>query len=79
MDSETIIEQNCGNIKQRLMACRSRDIANALRDQLCSELRLNCESSMVNNILNTHVDHLIEEIFDQNGHNKYLEAHNEAQ
>lgn len=78
MDSEKIILQNCGNIKERLLACRSKNVAFALKDRLCSELKLNCQSNMVNNVLNEHVDQLIQEIFDQNGKNKYLEAHYEA-
>jgi len=60
------------------MACRSKSVAYALKDRLCSELKLNCKSSMVNNVLNEHVDLLIQEIFDQHGKNKYLEAHYEA-
>lgn len=78
MDSENIILQNCGNIRERLLACRSKNVAFALKDRLCSELKLNCQSNMVNNVLNEHVDQLIQEIFDQNGKNKYLEAHYEA-
>jgi hypothetical protein len=53
-------------------------VAFALKDRLCSELQLNCESNMVNNVLNEHVDLLINEIFDQNGNNKFLEARHEA-
>jgi hypothetical protein len=78
MNSEKIIQQNCGNIRERLLACRSKSVAFALKDRLCSELKLNCQSNMVNNVLNEHVDQLIQEIFDQNGKNKYLEAHYEA-
>ncbi len=74
MKTEKIIQQNCGNIRERLLACRTKNVAFALKDRLCSELQLNCESNMVNNVLNAHVDLLIGEIFDQNGKNKYLEA-----
>lgn len=73
MDSEKIIETYCGNIRERILACRSRNIAFALKERLCSELKLNCQSDMVNNVLNEHVNHLIDEIFDQDGKNKFLE------
>ncbi len=78
MNTEKIISENCGNIKERLLACRTKNVANALKERLCSELKLNCESNMVNNVLNKHVDLLINDIFDQNGSNKYLEARHEA-
>jgi len=78
MNTEKIIAKNCGNIKDRLLACRTVNVAYALKDRLCSELRLDCESNMVNNVLNAHVDLLINEIFDQDGKNKFLEAHHEA-
>ena len=78
MNIDKVISENCGNIKERLMACRTKNVAFALKDRLCSELRLNCESNMVNNVLNEHVDLLINEIFDQSGNNKFLEARYEA-
>lgn len=79
MHIEKIIETCCGDIRERLLACRSKTIAFALRDRLCSELKLNCESNMVNNVLNEHVDHIIDEIFDQDGKNKHLEAQYDAE
>jgi len=78
MDTEKIIQKNCGNIKERLRACRTINVAFALKERLCSELQLKCESKMVNNVLNEHVDQLINEIFDQDCKNKYLEARHEA-
>jgi len=78
MDSDQTIHKYCGDIRERLLVCRTRHIALELKKRLCSELRLNCESNMVNNVLNAHVDELINEIFDLDGKNKYLEAQNEA-
>jgi hypothetical protein len=78
MNTDKIITENCGNIKDRLLACRTKNVAYALKDRLCSELQLNCESNMVNNVLNAHVEQLINDIFDQNGNNKYLEVRHEA-
>ena len=74
MDSEQTIEKYCGNIKERILACRTKTIAFALKDRLCSELQLNCESRIINNILNAHVDQIIGEIFDQDGKNKFMET-----
>ena len=78
MDSEQTIQQYCGNIKERLLACRNKRVAVALKDRLCTELQLNCKSDMVNNVLNAQVELMINEIFDQNGKNKFLEAPHEA-
>lgn len=78
MESESTIKKYCGDIRERLLACRTKSIAFALKERLCSELRLNCQSNMVNNVLNAHVDRLIDEIFDHDGKNKFLEAHYEA-
>ena len=78
MDSEKTIETYCGNIRERLEACRTRSVAVALKERLCSELRYNCESEMVNNVLTFHVDQMIAEIFDENGKNKLLEYRNET-
>ncbi|MBN1465234.1 hypothetical protein JXA02_05695 [candidate division KSB1 bacterium] len=73
MDLDEQIQKSCGNIRERLLACRSARIANALRDRLCSELRSNCDSEMVHNALMANVGQMIKEIFDQNGRNRYLE------
>ena len=78
MDTEKTIKQNCGNIKERLQVCRSKSVAIALKDRLCTELKFNCVSKMVNNVLSAHVDNIINEIFDENGKNKLLENRNET-
>ena len=73
MDTEKTIEKYCGNIRERLQVCRTRNIALALKERLCTELQLHCVSDMVNNVLLNHVDKIIDEIFDENGNNKLLE------
>ena len=78
MNSDETIEKYCGDIRERLLACRSINVAYALKERLCFELRLNCESDMVNNVLNAHVDLMIEEIFDQDGRNRYVETRYES-
>ncbi|MBN1562007.1 hypothetical protein JW998_17270 [candidate division KSB1 bacterium] len=77
MHSDESIKNYCGNIRERLLACRSVKIAHALKERLCYELSLNCRSEMVNNVLRANVDQMISEIFDQDGKNRYLEVPNE--
>ena len=77
MDTNNIIEKYCGNIRDRLQVCRSRAVALALKERLCSELEYYCVSDMVNNVLKEHIDKMINEIFDDNGKNKLLENKNE--
>ncbi len=77
MDSEKTIKKYCGDIKDRILACRTRNIAIALKERLCAELEMNCMSSMINNVLNEHVDSIIAEAFDAQGKNRYLEEKNE--
>ena len=77
MDSDETIQHYCGNIRERLLACKSVKVARALKERLCSELNLNCASEMVHNVLMANVDKMISDIFDQDGKNRYLEASNE--
>ncbi len=78
MDTEKTIAKYCGNIRERLQACRTRNIALVLKDRLCAELQFYCASEMVNNVLLNHVDKIIDELFDENGNNKLLEKTNET-
>lgn len=73
METDNIIRQHCGDIRERLIACRSRSVAIVLKDRLCNELQGACVSSIIKNVLEVHVDRLIDEIFDSNGKNKFLE------
>ena len=79
MDIEKTIKKYCGNIRERVEACRSKEVALALKERLCSELSHDCASEMVNNVLLLHVDKIIEQVFDENGKNiKLLEKNNET-
>jgi hypothetical protein len=69
-----LIQEHCGDLAARIRACRSRVIAMQLRERLCGELQQSCQSAMVQNILQHHVDKLISETFDERGNNKFLEA-----
>ena len=73
MDTEQTIQFYCGDIKERLKACRSKSIALILKHQLCSELKIHCSSQMVQNILTHHIDELIRDIFTEDSTNRYLE------
>ena len=73
MDTEQTIQKYCGNIRERILACRSKNVAVALKERLCTELQSNCESSMINNVLQEHVDGIIEQVLDDRGKNRYLE------
>jgi len=69
-----IIRENCGDVAQRIRACRSRQIALQLRQCLCRELENSCTSPEMKRLLQNHINELITEIFDENGMNRYLEA-----
>lgn len=77
MDANNIIEKYCGDIRTRLQACRSRSVALALKERLCTELHSYCISEMVNNVLKKHVDEMIDDLFDEQGKNKLLEKKDE--
>jgi hypothetical protein len=68
-----MIREHCGDIAGRIRACRSRMIALQLKEQLCGELAGSCASPVVQNMLQNHVDQLINVTFDENGMNRYLE------
>ena len=74
---DDIIKDYCGDIEQRIKACRSRDVAELLKHRLCSELKRNCESTMIKDVLIDHVDKLISKMFEKSGNNKYLENNHE--
>jgi hypothetical protein len=71
---EDEIRKYCGNVVERLRACRSREVAVLLKQQMCDEMSQHCQSEMIRNTLARYVDKLVEETFDQNGNNRYLEA-----
>jgi hypothetical protein len=71
---EDEIRTYCGNVAERLRACRNREVAIMLKQQMCKEMSQRCQSEMIRNTLERYVDKLVEETFDQNGNNSYLEA-----
>jgi hypothetical protein len=71
---EDEIRTYCGNVLERLRACRSREVAILLKQQMCGEISQRCQSEVIRNTLERYVDKQVDEIFDQNGNNRYLEA-----
>jgi len=71
-NSEAIIKSVCGDIAERIRACRSRKVAEMLKVQLCNELANHCKSEIIQNLLIHHVDKLINETFDISDRNRTL-------
>lgn len=74
-----IIKTYCGDVEDRIRSCRSKEIAELLTDRLCSEVDKGCKSSIINGILKSHINKIIEQVFDQDGNNRFLEDLNEKQ
>lgn len=77
-NSKAVIRSICGNIAERIRACRSRHVAEMLKERLCSELASQCKSEIVHNFLQHHVDELINETFDVSGNNLTLKEKNDV-
>jgi hypothetical protein len=63
-NDKAIIKNICGNVEERIRACHSRQIAEMLKERLCSELANQCKSEIIQNFLIHYVDNLIIENFD---------------
>ncbi len=75
MDLElSTINKYCGNIEERIKACKNRNIAEQLRSRLCFELGVNCKSEIVINVLHEYLNKIIKNTFDKNGRNITLES-----
>lgn len=67
----------CGDIQERIKACRSREIAELLKNRVCDELAEMCKSDVIRLVLLHQVSKLIDQTFDSSGKNIYLEeTHN---
>ncbi|MBN1541425.1 hypothetical protein JW992_04705 [candidate division KSB1 bacterium] len=67
------ISKSCGKIDERVHACKTREVAEMLKERLCREFEKECQSAIIRNFFNRHVDSIINDTFDRNGMNKYLE------
>lgn len=72
-----IIQKYCGDIGERIRACREEKIARTLKTCLCRELELNCDSASVHDFLTKYIDDIMQDVFDTNGKNKLLEANDD--
>ena len=63
----------CGDVDERIKACRSESVALQLKKQLCNELEEKCESEIINNFSRNLVDNLIKKYFDSSGRNKTIQ------
>ena len=71
--SEKIISRVCGNIEDRIQACRSKKVAMRLRNYICTELEEQCKSEIINNMLAYQIEKIINDTFDDaTGLNKKL-------
>ncbi|MBN1352987.1 hypothetical protein JXJ21_26590 [candidate division KSB1 bacterium] len=68
-NTDEIIARYCGDVEERIKACRSAAVANHLKIYLCSELQKQCVSDIINNYLKHYVDSLIAKNFDDSGKN----------
>jgi hypothetical protein len=57
---EQIIIKYCGAVEERIAACRDRKVAKYLKQSIYNEIKQNCESKSVFDIVKQYVDHLIE-------------------
>lgn len=71
-NDEVVIERVCGNIAERIRACRTRHVAEMLKERLCTELVNQCQSDIIQTLLRQHVDQLIRKTFDASGNNLTL-------
>ena len=68
------VQKYCGDVVARIRACRTKKVALMLTGQICAEFSRNCASPVVQNLLQKHIDDVIQDTFDQSGKNRYLEV-----
>ncbi len=62
-----------GDLALRIRACRSREVALMLSQQIYVEFGKTCKSPMARNLLRQNMNDLIRRTFDKSGHNRFLE------
>jgi hypothetical protein len=68
------VQKYCGDVVARIRACRNKEVALMLSGRICTEFSKNCSSPVVQNLLHKHIDDVIQDTFDRNGKNRYLEV-----
>jgi len=61
--SEQIIQRYCNSIEERVLACCDENVAECLKQCLCSEIKRDCNSDIVVQFVQRYVDNLIQARF----------------
>ncbi|HFE52656.1 MAG TPA: hypothetical protein ENK07_04385 [Bacteroidetes bacterium] len=69
---EKIVEQYCGDLRDRVRACHSREVARLLADVIYYELGPLAQQPEVVSYLDDLLKVLVEETFDSEGKNRFL-------
>jgi len=72
--NENLIKKYCGDIEERITACRSRKVAEQLKKFLCAQLKMHCQDEFVNKELKTRLDELINKYFTDDGQNRLIKS-----
>lgn len=70
--NDGLIQKYCGNVEERIRACRSRQVAEILKNLLCHDLKNGCSDKATSDYLRKKIDLLIEKSFTRDGKNKYI-------
>lgn len=63
--TEDKIRKYCGDIEERIKACRSKEAALMVKRRMCGELKEHCKSEIIYNTLSYRIDRLIHALFDE--------------
>jgi predicted GIY-YIG superfamily endonuclease len=66
---EEIISKYCGDIEDRIRACRSKQVAEFLKKHLCSELKQYALNQEITEDLKLKIDNFIQKYFSKDGKN----------
>ena len=58
--SEQIIKKYCGSVEDRIAACCDKQVANYLKQSICSEIKQKCKSEPVLDFIKIYVENLIQ-------------------
>lgn len=70
--NDELIQKYCGNVAERIRACRSRQVAEILKVLLCHELQTGCDDAATAEYLKNKVDLIIHDAFTADGQNRWL-------
>ena len=64
---EEIVSIYCKGIKEKIQSCDSLEQALSLKEQVEQEIRSNCKSEIINNLIDYDITQLINNYFNQKG------------